>query len=483
MKKEICWDEKEERDQERTRLKAIAREQFSSSLSEDLEEAEERREMWQDRSEVWRDVSETLHDVSETLWETEYHSDTDQSCMHFDPEERGCVTPTRRLSERNALSTPRICRKRHCSSSSRHSSVRKIQKLFPHITDSEDSVTVARSKEDVLNSNYETAGEGQRLSGGGGCFSGSGEWQMFKSSTDSDRLEHVSSPPQPDNDEFCIPDILTTPLPLLSDSYDESLSVIVRRRSVKSGREKTEEEGDGDEGEGKCGAVGGLRKGVEGEGEAEDGVKGEKQDYVKCEEGEGVKGKEGDVVQSEEGEGVKCEDVKSEEGEDVKSEEGEEVKSEEGEGVKGEKREDVKSEEGEGVQSKKGEGEGVKGEGFRCPNHVTAPLVIHNTNVSYITYNQCCHASSPSDIKLSPSHSTQYHYCHTAQPCSARVHPSPSPCHPSCCHRLHPSCCHPLHPSHSHPFHPTQAHKEHPYKPNQPTKYYPSDLFDNLLPH
>ena len=471
MKKEICWDEEEERDQERTRLKAIAREQFSSSSEE---EAEEGKEIWQDRSEVWRDASETLHDGSETLWDTEYPSDTDQSCVHSDPEERGCVTPTRRPSERNAFSTPRVCRKRHCSSSSRHSSVRKIQKLFPHITDSGDSVTATRSKEDVLNSGYETAGEGQVLSGGGGCFSGSGEWQTFKSSTDSDRLEHVGSPAQPDNDEFCIPDILSTPLPLLSDSYDDSLSVIVRRRSVKSGREKTEEEGDGDEGEGKCGGVGGLRKGVEGEGEEEEGVKGEKQDYVKCEEGEGVKGEEGDV-HSEEGEGVKGEegDVHSEEGEGVKGEKCEDVKSEEGEAVKSEEGEEVKSE----------EEEGVKGEGFRCPNHVTAPLVIHNTNVSYITYNQCCHAPSPSDIKLSPSHSTQYHYCHTAQPCSARVHPSPSPCHPSCCHRLHPSCCHPFHPSHSHPFHSTQAHKEHPYRPNQPTKCSPSGLFDNLLPH
>ena len=192
-------------------------------------------------------------------------------------------------------------------------------------------MNAVRSEEEVLFSGYETASEGQGLSGG--CLSGSGEWQTDKSATDFDRLEHVGSPPQPDNGECCILDVLTTPPPLLLDSYDESLSVAVRRESVKSGREKTEEEGGGSEREGKGGAVGGSGKG---------------------EEGEGVKG--------EEGEGVKKEDKKC--------------------------------------------------EGFTCPNHLTEPLVVHNTNVLYITYHYCCHAPSLSDIKLSPSHSTQCLYCH-----------------------------------------------------------------------
>ena len=146
-----------------------------------------------------------------------------------------------------------------------------------------------------------------------------------------------------------------------------SLSVAVLRGSEKSGREKTKEEGGGSEREGKGGAVGGLGKGEGGEG-----VKGEKGEGVKGEEGEGVKGGEGEGVKSEEGDGVK-----------------------EGEGVK---REDKKC------------------EGFTCPNHVTEPLVVHNTNVSYITYHQCCHAPSLSDIKLSLSHSTQCLYYHPAQP-------------------------------------------------------------------
>ena len=300
-------------------------------------------------------------------------------------------------------------------------------------------MTAVRTEEEVLFSGYETACGGQGLSGG--CLSGSGEWQADKSATDSDRLEHVGSPPQPDNDECCILDILTTPLPLLLDSYDESLSVAMRHRSEKSGREKTKEEGGGSEREGKGVAVGGSGKGED----------------VKGEEGEGVKGEEGDGVKGEEGDGVK-----GEEGDGVKGEEGDGVKGEEGEGVKGE--------EGEGVKR-----EDKKCEGFTCHNHVTEPLV-HNTNVSYITYHQCCHAPSLLDIELSPSHSTQCLYCHPVQLCCARVHPSPSPCHP-----LHPSHCHPLHPSHCH-HHPSQTHKcsfSHPYKPTQPTKSIP---FDTPLP-
>ena len=70
-----------------------------------------------------------------------------------------------------------------------------------------------------------------------------------------------------------------------------------------------------------------------------------------------------------------------------------------------------------------------------CDSHVTAPLVIYNTNVLYINYHQCCHASL-SDIKLSPSHCTK---CSTATltavlctcpPITLTLSPTPSTHHP-----------------------------------------------------
>ena len=67
----------------------------------------------------------------------------------------------------------------------------------PHKMDRGGSVTAVIIEEEVLFSGNETASDGQGLSGG--CLSGSGEWQANKSATDSDRLEHVGSRPQPDN--------------------------------------------------------------------------------------------------------------------------------------------------------------------------------------------------------------------------------------------------------------------------------------------
>ena len=181
----------------------------------------------------------------------------------------------------------------------------------------------------------------------------------------------------------------------------------------------------------------------------------------------------------------------------------------------------MKGEEGEGMKFV--EGEGVKGEEIvsklssnatqpppiqerctmqcsmplliRVTGHVTAPLVIRNTNVLYITYHQCCHVPSLSDIKLSPSHSTQCLYCHPAQPSvhvstdhphpvTHSLHPSPSPCYPlppPITLTLSPT---PIHRSHCHHL-PSQEHKasfSHPYEAKQPTKCPPAGPFDNLLP-
>ena len=73
-------------------------------------------------------------------------------------------------------------------------------------------------------------------------------------------------------------------LPLLLDSYDESLSVAVQCGSVKSGREVIEEEGGGG---------GGEREGKVGlwvwERVRRECVKGEEGEGVKDEEGEGMK--------------------------------------------------------------------------------------------------------------------------------------------------------------------------------------------------
>ena len=54
-----------------------------------------------------------------------------------------------------------------------------IQKVSPHVMDRGGSVTAVRTEEEELFSGYETANEGQGLSGG--CFNRSEEWQADKS--------------------------------------------------------------------------------------------------------------------------------------------------------------------------------------------------------------------------------------------------------------------------------------------------------------
>ena len=351
--------------------------------------------------ETFRDGSETYRDGSETLYETEYHSESGQSGVQSDPEERGQVTPPRGPLKRDAFSTPRVARKRRRSSSVRRKSIRTLhigeKEVVPN--DKQADPTAVQTEE-LLFSGYESASEYQ---------SGPSECPAHRSSTDSERLEYVGSPQLPLRDACLPPDVLTSPPPILSESFDESLPVVVRYGGSREERPRTEEEGK-----------------AQSQAEREPLDSSMSRVPVHQEEGEENKGAFHHRCSQHERVKPTSEDGTFQRSQSLSP--------------------------GSGDQSHEG--------------HVTTPLVIHTTNVTYVSYHHCGHAHPLDSGRLASPHGSHCPQCFPPRTCYGCTHPPLSQCHH-------------LHPSHTHHHHTPPHPHTHAYKRNPTTKY--PGPFDNVL--
>ena len=250
VKREICWEEEEQRDRERrgSHHTPPSTSSSSSSSSDSEEDGEERGHTrtrprgrragrkrrtrntipggtWRD-SEVFGGRGVTAGDASETLYETEYPSEYDPTAVQSDPEENGRHTPPLpAVGQREAYTTPRApCRNRRRSSQIRDGVIRELGKrLSAPSVDAEDGIV----------SGYDTAS---------GYHSGPGEHVVTRqSSSDSDTLEYVSTPDRDwSNRSPAHPDILCAPPPISPSLFDENLSVVVNLKQEPEGKGEDE---------------------------------------------------------------------------------------------------------------------------------------------------------------------------------------------------------------------------------------------------
>ena len=223
MKKEICWDEEEQRSRERSEQKMAALGGHDDTTSSESERSESeimklggagcktrRCRQKKQRHVVGpatlrrqsRRGSSFTGDMSETLYETEYQSELDPSCVHSEPEERAHVTPLRGMMKREAYSTPRgPPRKRRRLLPS--SVVRELGKKLsdPCLSDKVKVENVVHSEEEFI-SGYNTAS---------GYHSGSGEHVASGDSADSGTLKYTGMPRALSREVSPIPDILCPP--------------------------------------------------------------------------------------------------------------------------------------------------------------------------------------------------------------------------------------------------------------------------------
>ena len=285
VKKEICWDEEEEKLRKKSQLKKVVRADYSSSDAESETSDSEGtrrpirpRRRRRRRRKQWKKGCGWVYldggDVSETLYETEYPSECDPSQVQSEPEEVGWSTPPPRLElPRVAYSTPRAPKhlRRHSAGFTDEAiielgkrlsapiaelgkrlaapitemgktlsdPVAELDKTLPVPTAKRDPIAEEDKMLPVPIANQDTprTDEGSDFDSGGFVsgydsaseyLSGPGEClQQRDPNSDSDNLEYIGSPNFPlVGTGPGSPELLPPPLPLSPSRFDENFPVI-----------------------------------------------------------------------------------------------------------------------------------------------------------------------------------------------------------------------------------------------------------------
>lgn len=219
-KKEICWDEAEQKDKERSQLRATYRRHDETSSSENEEEGQEngilkqhkrtKRQLCKKKSlKNHREYRAIRGDCSETLYETEYQSDP--AHVQSEPDESEATTPPRVTLDRAAYSTPCVNKRRHLPLL--RGSV--IKEQGKRVSTCENEQAILPQTDDELVSGYDTAT---------GYHSGPGE----HISSDSDTLEYIGTPTISPRSTSPIPDILCQAPQVPPSMFDKSLPVKIQ---------------------------------------------------------------------------------------------------------------------------------------------------------------------------------------------------------------------------------------------------------------
>ena len=209
-KKEICWDEEEERDRERSWLKMAEKNHHSSSSESDDDGngtggTRCRKRVVKKRSQVsLEEVGGRRGDGSETLYETEYPSEYDPTQVQSDPEENSRYTPPRRVVNREAYTTPRV----------HHHHRQQSSLIIRELDRTPISDPVAPCIDDEIVSGYDSASPE--------------EHNTRQHSSESDTLEYVGLPNLPPRTPSPHPDILCAAPPVSPSLFDEDIPISLR---------------------------------------------------------------------------------------------------------------------------------------------------------------------------------------------------------------------------------------------------------------